>query len=659
MKFSIIKIILWPHNEKYQYRELEFDTKKINIITGSSRTGKSAIIPIIDYCLGSSKCAIPVDTIRNACAWFGVLFETIDEQILLCRKEPGLKTASTEMYILRGNNIVIPNTINANTTCDEVKNILNEHFSISFLNYDSTSNRFGSARPSYRDFMAFLFQPQNIVANSEVLFFKADTYEHRQRLMAIFPYVLGAVTPKVLANRIELERLRKKRDQIQRDIKTISQVSDRWKEEVSSWISQAHELGLTDFNLNGDESFDTLVKEISRIVELNEEEVEISNKHISYFSEELLKLKNEERAISSKLFQLQKRKKDMLDLESSIEKYEDSLQIQLHRLEISNWLRSLLTEQSNENSINLITDNTAIEELEALCTAISEIERKAGDMKSSPAALERELSSVDEEIDNCTERLKAIRKRIIDENRLHEKNAEQKYTLYANARFLGKLETSLTTYNQIGNDSELEMELADILNKIKALSSEVDENSIKSKQMAAISYINQKIGEIIQGLDAEYPDNPVEFVINDLNIQVSSENGRKDYLWEIGSASNWLAYHIASILAFQQFFQRRGNVSVPNFLVFDQPSQVYFPQFNRIRKDSIDNEDISDEDKKAVKKIFKSLSEYIKRNEYGIQIIVMEHADEDIWGEIEDIHLVERWRDEDKKLIPSAWLEKQ
>ncbi len=656
MHFSINKIILWPRNDNFHYREIIFETNKINIITGASRTGKSAIIPIIDYCLGSTKCSIPVDTIRKACSWFGVLFNMDNEQILICRKEPGLKLSSTEMFVLRGDLVNIPNYIISNTTCDEVKNILNELFAISFLDNDPTSDKIGSARPSYRDFMAFLFQPQNIVANSDVLFFKADTSEHRQRLIELFPYALGAVTPAILAKRIELERLRKQRDRIQRDINTIQLVSENWKQEVNSWISQAHELGLTDYKLNGDESFNSLVNEINRIVEKNVEDVEITNKSISNYSEELIKLQIEERDISSKLFLLQKRKKDMLDLESSISKYEDSLQIQLNRLEISNWLRNLVKEQTSNNSIDLVTDSTALTEIESLCSAISEIEKTAGDMKSSPAALERELQSVESDISICSERLKAIRKRIIEENRLNEKEAEHKYTLYSNARFLGKMESSLNTYNKVGADSELEKELNTILTRINELSSEVDEKTIKKKQDAALSYINQRIGEIIQGLDIEYPENPVSFIIKDLSIKICGENGRNDYLWEIGSASNWLAYHIATILAFQQFFQKRGKVAVPNFIVFDQPSQVYFPHFNQIRN-SKDVDYISDEDKNAVRMVFKTMSDYIEKNEYGIQIIVMEHADEDIWGDIKNVHLVERWRDEEHKLIPSSWIE--
>ena len=155
MNFHIDSVLLWPKKEGFTYRRVQFLPNKINIITGASRTGKSAIIPIIDYCLGATKCTIPVDTIRNACSWFGVLFSLDDEEILLCRREPGNQVATGDMYILRDKEITIPDKIETNTTVNEVKNVLNELFSMSFLDVDPTTRDF-SSRPSYRDFMAFL-----------------------------------------------------------------------------------------------------------------------------------------------------------------------------------------------------------------------------------------------------------------------------------------------------------------------------------------------------------------------------------------------------------------------------------------------------------------------------------------------------------------------
>lgn len=71
MYFQIKEIILWPKNQSFKPRRLPFEAGKVNVISGASRTGKSAVIPIIDYCLGSSKCLIPVNTGRNNSGAFG------------------------------------------------------------------------------------------------------------------------------------------------------------------------------------------------------------------------------------------------------------------------------------------------------------------------------------------------------------------------------------------------------------------------------------------------------------------------------------------------------------------------------------------------------------------------------------------------------------
>ncbi|WP_246752411.1 hypothetical protein, partial [Vibrio cholerae] len=60
MFFQIEKVVLWSKEAKHKPRVIEFALNKVNLITGSSKSGKSSLIPIIDYCLGSSKCSIPV-----------------------------------------------------------------------------------------------------------------------------------------------------------------------------------------------------------------------------------------------------------------------------------------------------------------------------------------------------------------------------------------------------------------------------------------------------------------------------------------------------------------------------------------------------------------------------------------------------------------------
>lgn len=213
----------------------------------------------------------------------------------------------------------------------------------------------------------------------------------------------------------------------------------------------------------------------------------------------------------------------------------------------------------------------------------------------------------------------------------------------------------MDTYERIGTDGELQAKLNDVVTRIKKLEKDVNESEIKRKQDYALNYLKTEMAKILVQLDVEHPEDPVEFIIKDLTIRVKNQTGRDDYLWEIGSASNWLSYHISLILSLQHFFQTKSNVNVPNFIIFDQPSQVYFPRTHYSPDEEIVQ--LHDDDKNAVKKIFETLSAFVKNAEFNIQIIVTEHADDDVWGNIPDsrIHLVEKWRN-NVKLVPVEWL---
>ena len=63
---QVRSIILY--NAAGETREVRFKRGAVNIITGRSLTGKSAIIDIIDYCLGRSAFTVPEGVIKDAVA---------------------------------------------------------------------------------------------------------------------------------------------------------------------------------------------------------------------------------------------------------------------------------------------------------------------------------------------------------------------------------------------------------------------------------------------------------------------------------------------------------------------------------------------------------------------------------------------------------------
>jgi hypothetical protein len=657
MKFSINSLILWARNKEFGYRQVKFTIKDVNVITGASKTGKSAIIPIIDYCLGATDCTIPVGIIRDHCSWFGLLFDLEDEQILLCRKEPEQQKSTGKMYILRDKNIKIPNEIeDGNITVDQVKNILNELFSLSFIDIDPISPTNFSARPSYRDLMPFIFQPQNVIANNRILFYNIEKMEHKKRLINIFPYILGAVNTEILLATQERDRLSKEYDKLVRDLDNIKNVSEGWKQEILTWLSHSRELGLTTFKANSTTNFEQLIDELKKIVIKNENDSSIVATNVTDVSDELLELRAEEQKLSMELSAARKRHDAMMALDDSKKHYDASLQVQRNRLDISSWLRSL-----SSDTICPICGESPTKPnktLDDLCYAISEIEKQSEIIQQTSTSFDREFNIVKDNIDRLVRNLTAIRKRIKEECVKHQPNANTKYTLANVSRFLGNIEFAIKTYERIGTDSDLEKQCLLLNSKIDELNKLINDNMRDKKEEAALLFIQQEASMIIKQLDVEDPDNPIEFDKTNLTIKVKTADGRDNYLWEIGSASNWLSYHISISLAFQKFFQERKAIAMPNILVLDQPSQVYFPQKEMKEGSTVEEEAklIEDEDKAAVKKIFATLSTYVKTAKSDLQIIVMEHADEDIWGEFDNIKLVERWRGENK-LIPLDWIQ--
>jgi hypothetical protein len=81
-----------------------------------------------------------------------------------------------------------------------------------------------------------------------VFFFKADTTEHREKLKAVFPYVLGAIDAQTLLDRARLDRLSRELARKERELANIQTVSARWQGEARSWLDHARELGLVPVN---------------------------------------------------------------------------------------------------------------------------------------------------------------------------------------------------------------------------------------------------------------------------------------------------------------------------------------------------------------------------------------------------------------------------
>lgn len=657
MQLQIRQLVVWPRNPAVGPRTLDFALGQVNVITGASKTGKSAVIPIIDYCLGSDRCAIPVRTIRDACSWFGLVVATEEGEKLLARREPRDQQGTADMFLLEAAEIKIPQTIpEKNASVDGVKRMLDRLSGLSNLGFEPITFAGGyKGRPSFRDLISFTFQPQNIVANPDVLFYKADTVEHREKLRTIFPYVLGAVTPEILLKRWEADRLQQELRRRERELNSQTQATETWKAELRTWVSEALELGLVSHaDADSVKGESELVGLLQKIVGMTSRESHVTADTVDASSREAADLAREEERVTLELSEVRSRLEQMLLLRNSVDEYTGALKKQRDRLELSRWLRELHTKDTRCPICGGAYEEGK-RELDVLCDALADVEASARQFSPIPAVFDKELVQVRDKVRHLADRLQAVRVR---KHALEERSATSKEARLRAAavdRFLGRAEQALKMFAAPSSNNALKDEVDQIRRDLDELRVVLSESGIRNRIRAAQAQVSLFMSRFLPILDVERPNDPTELNTDELTIRVTGPSGRSDFLWEIGSGANWLSYHVAATLGLHRLFLEQKGNPVPSFIVYDQPSQVYFPKW--LTRETVEGDDpkLRDEDVVAVRKVFAVFGQAVMETKRALQIIVLDHAGSDVWHDLPGIHLVEEWRD-GRALIPNEWI---
>lgn len=650
MYFQLRKLILWPRIEAAP-RILMFKPGIVNVISGASKTGKSAVIPIIDYCLGSDKCAIPVGVIRENCSWFGIVVDTLEGQKLLARREPGEQQSTGDMVLVEAAEVMVPDRIAEKTTnVDVVKGVLNRLAGLSSLEFEPNADSGFKSRPSFRDLMAFTFQPQNIIANPDVLFFKADTTEHREKLKTIFPYVLGAVTAAVLQARFELDRLNRNLRRKESDLRTIVSATTAWQLETQGWLREAVEIGLLPPDQTIPADWPSIIDLLRQVVASHARNARPTLAGIDPILSRLETLRTEEGNTARELTIHRQRLNELRRLRESSEAYGGAMLIQRDRLALAKWLRDIVEREVEDPIVDI--GRGGREQLLTLCDNLNLVEVKLRTHPTVSDTLDRETLRQRTGAERVLERLNQVRTEIARLERDSDTAREAADHFDRTERFLGRLEQAIQLYERADQSSALREEIAQIQAEILALQRVISEAEIRRKLRNALDRIEYMASHCVPQLDAEWPDAPVRLSIEDLTVKVV-RGSRDDYLWEIGSGANWLAYHIAITLALQKYFLAEPHHPVPGLLIYDQPSQVYFPK--RMAQDESPEIAIwRDQDVIAVRKVFSLLSAEARIAKGRLQIIVLDHAGEDVWGGLDGVEVIEEWRG--RALVPSEWI---
>ena len=247
MSIQLLDIVIYSHDGRM--RALSLRSGAVNVITGASKTGKSALIDIVDYCFASGECRVPEGPIRRAVSWFGLRLQLADGQAFVARRCPHLRALSSEdCFVEVGVEVQIPGhgTLRQTTNTKGLTALLSGWAGIAENLHEPLA---GQTRlpltANIRHALALCFQPQDEIIRRQQLFHGAGDNFFAQAMKDTLPYFLGAVDDDYVRKREQLRRLRDQLRSVERRLAEIAALRGDGASKAEGLLAQARDAGIT------------------------------------------------------------------------------------------------------------------------------------------------------------------------------------------------------------------------------------------------------------------------------------------------------------------------------------------------------------------------------------------------------------------------------
>lgn len=641
MSFFIRAIVLYSHDG--QKRVLSFTSSGLNVITGKSKTGKSAIIDIVDYCLGRGSYNIAEGEIRRRVSWYGLHLENAGDEVFVARDNPGPGTSTgSKVYYRRGRVEDYPDLeeIEKNITSSSLKTLMTQFTGIAENEHRPTTGTRDplSANISHALFMCF--QPQGIIASKDQLFNRMNDTFRALALRDTLPYFLGAVDEDHFRHLAELDELRRKLRLLEGQEAKKLQAVEVSRERVVRLVNEGKRLALIpqDYQVIDDTVFDYL----TQVARTDIDEVAI----YTDFGETVAQLDQERAALWGRISELNQDRKAAQSYVSAQSEFGREVSEQRARLSSIGLYKSDYGEKSRCPICGAEHDQpvAAVEDIRKSLAGVNE--QLSSVHKESPH-LQRHINELDVEIERLSGELRETSRELRAAIASNEEAKAAQQQLVTRARYIGRLTNFLETISPGEEDGPEDSEFNQIKAMIEAVRSKIRSEEIESKMDTFLDLIGQKMTEYSHQLDLEHKGGSLRLDIKKLTVVANTEDGPIP-LNRMGSGENWVGYHVLAHLALHWWFRRRSR-PVPSFLILDQPTQAYYPM--DAQDGSLEEIEV-DEDRMAVLSLFRLMFDACKEIEAPFQLIVLDHAHlHEQW--FEDA-IVEEWRGENA-LVPYDW----
>jgi len=644
---QIKNIILYKNPERV--RILSFELGKVNIITGESKSGKTALIDIVDYCLGSARCKIADGVIKNTVHWFAVtvVFNDNDEYFI-ARLNPNVKNVSsvTEIYIEKSGQETYPKfeTIQTNSNIEGLRKFLSNKLGISENLQIAEGNTRDPLEVNFKHARLYNFQPQTLIAQRDYLFYNQTEPFLPQAIKDSLPYFLGAIKEDGLQIEQEIARKKRELNRLVREKNESEKIKSDGISKAFALIEEAKQIGI----LNKQIVVETVNDAIKMLDSIKDWEYKDSINEARGENSVLKELLTKHNDFKVELGKLEDTISATEDFIKSNFSYSEEIEQQKIRLETI----SLFQDNNTPNNICPLCNNL----LESDIPAISAINESLRRLNQNLEETLREKPRLNEYLQGLKNNKEKLKEEIIKTENgisaLYEEQEKSRRLRDLNLRrgkVIGRISLFLESLD-LSEDKTLDKKIDRLHSEIDDLLKLIDKESKEDKMAAVINKINLQMSNWVKSLDVEHEDALIRFDISKLTLIADSMSSEKSIpLYQMGSGANWVSYHLLIHFALHQYFIQ-ANRPVPHFLMIDQPTQVYFPPEKDTNNDGIIQES---SDEIAVKKIFDFIIDTTEKLDSKFQVIITDHA----YLRIEKFERCVReiWRN-GTKLIPVEWL---
>lgn len=649
MSIQILSIVLYGHDGKT--RSLRFTPGAVNIITGQSRTGKSAIIDIIDYCLGSPQFRIPEGIIKDSVAWYGVLLQVATgTQVFVAKPSPPPNALSqSDAYYEVGVSLSPPSfeSLIRNSNDREVVSSLSRLIGIG-PNVSEESQSRASLEATLRHTSFYLYQDQSLVANRDALFHRQTDDFIPQTIKDTLPFFLGVAEEQRITLEHELRLARRDLNAAQRDLSEAESVTSDTLRLGSALVSEAQQVGLLSGEIRTNTTEDTLSALMSALGWKPATAPPLDEERDSALRAEIGDLRDTLRSVVAQIEAAE------TFLHHS-DGYSEEARQQAMRLE----------------SIGLFDGLPEYDRVCPLCRTIvpsslptvDNLRQHLRKLQDDLQIVQRESPRLNQYINELRTRQQDIRRQISErefalETVVAEQNAadELRNTNARAARVVGRISLYLETLNIADQSSVLRKAVQERQNRVSQLETLLrgsdDEN--EEKRVSILNRISSQMTIWAKDLHLEHSEWPFRLDVSHLTVAIDRP-GRPISMQRIGGGANWLGCHLVALLSLHRLFIQDER-PVPRFLILDQPSQVYFvspSQYTSLDGTTSDTTGARDADLHAVRSMFQLLFDFCAASTPDFQIIILEHAN--LTDDSFQSALVEPPWTGGRALVPSEW----